>query len=336
MTLRNPELAALAPLMALLFALALGAHWRRMRRLARAFDAPALRRLFPMTLDRFPRARLVCLLVAGLAVGLAAAGPVRVGRDAPTPPLDLALVVDLSLSMGATDAPPSRIARARDLIDRLTEELPSVRFSLVTFAAWPLELVPPTDDAGIVRYFTDSLHVELVREPDRGSALGEALYLAGETLAERPRPDARRAVLVISDGGVQDAASVKDVVARLAADEIEIWTAGIGSRQGAAILAGSHPILDGGEPVVATLDASLLRGVAAAGGGRYQDVTEEPGLEALVASLRELSGDARADASSPIDASFLLTLLAVPLLLWDGAADAGRAIALPRRRRAPS
>jgi Ca-activated chloride channel family protein len=236
----------------------------------------------------------------------------------------LALVVDLSLSMGATDAPPSRIARAREVVDRLTEELPSVRFSLVTFAGWPYTLVPPTDDAGIVRYFADSLRVELVRERDWGSSLGEALYLAGETVSARSRPDARRALLVLSDGDVQDVASVEGVAAELAGGGLEIWTAGIGSEEGAAIFAGSEPILEGGAPVVATLNAEVLRSVAEAGGGSYEDVTSEAGLDALVANLRELSGDARRDAAPPIDATFLLTLLAIPLLLWDGAADAGR------------
>ncbi|MBM4183952.1 MAG: VWA domain-containing protein [Gemmatimonadetes bacterium] len=335
MTLRYPELAALAPFMALVLALALGTQWRRRKRLAQAYDTLATGRLLPSTPNRYPRARLACLVTAGLAVGLASAGPAWVDSDdSPPPPLDLALVVDLSLSMGATDALPSRIARARDVVVRLTEELPSARFSLVTFAGWPYALLPATDDANLVRYFTDSLRVELVRELDRGSALGEALYLASATAEARARPDARRVVLVLSDGDVQDETSVADVASELSAAGVEIWAAGIGSERGATVFAGTEPVMDGDTPVVAAMNADLLRALADAGGGTYEDGTDEGGLEALVAEMQAISGDARG-SGPPVDATFLLVLLAVPLLLWDGAADAGRGtIALGPKARA--
>lgn len=333
MTFRNPELAALAPLMVLVFALALSRHWHRVRKLQQAYDAGALGRLLPRPVASFPRARFACLVLAGAAVGLAAAGPIWVAPgEEPTPPLDLALVVDLSLSMGAADAAPSRIARARTVVARLTEELPSARLSLITFAGWPYVLVPPTDDASIVRYFADSLRVELVRERDRGSQLGEALWMAQTTLDARSREDARRAILVVSDGGVEAQADVAATAADLASSGIEIWTAGIGSREGAVIFAGGEPVLEGGEPVTAAFDTDLLRAVAEAGGGSYRDVTDDSGLDGLAESLRELSGDASADAQAPLDATFILVLFAIPLLLWDGASDAGRVLTLGRKR----
>src|SRR5690606_11833556 len=141
--------------------LALGARWRRLRAFARAYDVPALRRLLPVAPERFPTARLLALVVAAAAIGLAAAGPVPARPPSPEPqaPLDVAIAVDLSLSMGAMDVPPSRLARAREVIDTLTRALPSVRFSVVVFAGWPYTLVPPTDDPAVVRWFADALSV---------------------------------------------------------------------------------------------------------------------------------------------------------------------------------
>lgn len=328
MTFDRPDFLPLAPLAALLFTLALGWHWHRLRRLVAAYDLPVLRRLLPTSAVRFPVARLLGLVASGLAIGLAAAGPEwgAPREEEPRPPLDLAIVVDLSLSMSASDVAPNRVVRAREVIARLTEELPSVRFSLISFAGWPLTLVPPTDDPTVVRYFAQSLGVELVQPADRGSSLTDALWLAGNTLAARPRPESRQAVLLLTDGDVADGEQALTEAATLASAGIRVWAAGVGSETGAALFVEGAPLLDGGAPVVARLNEELLRALADAGQGRYENVSDESGFESLGASLSELSGDDRDAAGPPVDAAFLLVLLAVPLLLWEGAADAGRTL----------
>ncbi len=333
MTFERPDLLPLAPLAALLFALALGSHWRRLRRLVGSLDLPVLRRLLPEETGRFPTARLVGLVVSGLAIGLAAAEP-QWGRsaagDAPLP-LDLAIVVDLSLSMGATDVAPSRVVRAREVIARLTEEMPSARLSLVSFAGWPYPLLPPTDDLNVVRYFAQSLAVELVQPRDRGSSLAEALTLARSTLEARPRPDARQAVLVLSDGDARDGDQALAEATALSEDGFEVWVAAIGSEAGSSLFLEGAPLLDQGAPVVARLNESLLRELADVGRGRFENVSDEAGLDRLATELAALSGDDSDAGRPPVDAAFLLVLLAVPLLLWEGAADAGRPI--PGRKR---
>jgi hypothetical protein len=54
-----------------------------------------------------------------------------------------AIVVDVSVSMGAKDIEPTRIQRARDVIVRLSKEVPRARLSLVLLGDWPYTLVPP-------------------------------------------------------------------------------------------------------------------------------------------------------------------------------------------------
>lgn len=326
MTFDRPDLLPLAPLAALLFALALGAHWHRLRRLTEAYQAPALRRLLSVRPGRFPTGRLLFVVASGLAIGLAAAGPAwsAGGEDEPLPPLDVAIVVDLSLSMSAADAAPTRVARAGEVVARLTEALPSVRFSLVSFAGWAYPLLPPTDDATLVRYFAQSLGVELVQPLDRGSSLADALLMARATLEARPRPNARQAMLLLSDGDVRDGDQAADVAADLANDGFEVWAAAIGSDAGASVFLDGAPLLDEGEPVVARLNEPFLRSLAEAGGGGFENVVDEGGLQALISRLRDLSGDAREADAPPVDAAFLLVLLAIPMLLWEGAVDAGR------------
>lgn len=337
MTFERPDLLGLAPLAALLFALALFAHWRRLRRIEQRYDARALRRLFPVRLDRFPTRRLLLLLGAGVAIGLAAAGPDWITPEPPEPPppLDLAVIVDVSPSMGAEDVLPTRIERARELVVRLADELPTVRLSLVVFSRWPYTLVPPTDDPDVVRYFAGSLAVEAVGERDRGSSLSGALGLARAALESRPTEGARQLVLVLSDGEVyDDPPSLERAAEELRAAGYDIWTAGLGTEAGTPVTMDGQPFREAdGTPVLSRQNRTLLRDLASAGGGRYEDVTDGSGLESLVAELRALDGEAEEAKTPPLDAAFLLTLLAIPLLLWEGAADAGRTTMAVREER---
>ena len=330
MIFERPELLALAPLAAILFAFTVGAHWRRLRRLATAYELPALRRLLPTSPGRFPTQRFLCLVGGGALLGLAAAGPVLWDPEPPepVPPLDVAIAVDLSLSMNAAGETGSRIERAREAIDRLTEELPSVRFSLVVFAGWPYVLVPPTDDPAVIRYFVDSLQPEVVEELDRGNSLGSTLELAGSTLETRPSEDGRQAILVISDGDVYED---EDVLVLAAADAaargFEVWIAGLGSEAGSPISIAGEPVLDAASRAVRTSqNADLLSAMAEAGQGRYEDITEDGGLDSLVDDLRDLSGDSREGPAEPFDTTALFALLAIPLLLWEGVVDARRGV----------
>ena len=330
MIFERPELLALGPLVAILFAFAVGAHWRRLRRLATAYELTALRRLLPTNLGRFPTQRFLCLVGAGSLLGLVASGPVLWDPEPPEtgPPLDVAIAVDLSLSMNAASETGSRIERAREAIDRLTSELPSVRFSLVVFAGWPYALVPPTDDPNIVRYFVDSLQPDLVQERDRGNSLASTLELAGRTLETRPSEEGRQAILVMSDG---DVFAEEDVLVRAASESaargFEVWIAGLGSEEGSPISVAGEPIVDAaGRAVRTSQNTDLLRAMAEAGQGRYEDITGAEGLDALVDDLRDMSGDSREGPAEPFDTTALFALLAIPLLLWEGVVDARRGV----------
>lgn len=339
MIFERPEFLALAPLAAILFAFTVGAHWRRLRRLATAYEPTALRRLLPTSTGRFPTQRFLCLVGAGALLGLAAAGPVLWDPEPPepVPPLDVAIAVDLSLSMNAGGEAGSRIERAREAIERLTEELPSVRFSLVVFAGWPYMLVPPTDDPDVIRYFVDSLQPEVVPEGDRGNSLGSTLELAGRALGSRPSEDGRQAILVISDGDVYED---EDVLVRAAADAagrgFEVWIAGVGSEEGSPISIAGEPVLDAaGRAVRSSQNADLLSAMAEAGQGRYEDISEDGGLDSLIDDLRDLSGDSREGPAEPFDTTALFALLAIPLLLWEGVVDARRGVIGARTNQKP-
>jgi Ca-activated chloride channel homolog len=330
----HPEFLAAAPLVMLLVSLALLAQRRRMRRLADAYGDTAIGRLVPVDVRRLPTARLVCLLIAGLALCLAAAGPgvtTNAGARAAAP-LDIAIVVDVSVSMGATDIAPTRIQRARDVIVRLSQEVPKARLCLVLFGDWPYTLVPPTDDSHVVEYFAQSLTATLIANlassirtasGDHGTSLQAAIAHARAALDARPAAGAAQVILVISDGAILgNAGEVVSAVPAAAGKGAVVWTAGIGTTRGARFAGGSDVIAGFGEP--------LLQAVAKAGEGVYADVSHDRGVRSLVSGLRRLVGVATAEDVIPERITFWLLLSAMLALLWEGGLDVGKRL-LPSR-----
>ncbi len=81
--------------------------------------------------------------------------------------------------------------------------------------------------------------------------------------------------------------SVPDAVGK----EAVVWTAGVGA------------------------DEPLLRAMAQAGGGVYEDASHDRGLRSLISELRRLAGVATAQDVMPDRITFWLLMLAVLLLL---------------------
>lgn len=328
MTFSHPEFLTAAPLVMLLVSLVLLAQRRRLRRLADAYGDSAIGRLLPGDVRRFPTARLACILIASLAICLAAAGPgVTTGRGAQAAaPLDIAIVVDVSVSMGAKDVEPTRIQRARDVIARLSREVPRARLSLVLLGDWPYTLVPPTDDPHVVEYFAQSLTAALVSNlassirtasGDHGASLQSAIAHARAALDARPAAGATKVILVVSDGAIPgNADEMVSVVPAAAGKGAVVWTAGIGTMNGARLAGSGGGIAGFGEP--------LLQAIATAGGGVYEDVSDDGGVRSLVSGLRRLVGVATAQDVIPERITFWLLLLAILALLWEGGLDVGK------------
>ncbi len=328
MTLQRPELLLLGPAAALLLTLAITAQWRRRARLGRAYGRLAQLRLLPRALQPFPALRTLCLIGASFSLAVAAAGPRPAQPEPPPPPqpLDLAVAVDVSRSMGTPDVAGPRVERAREVVDQIAEALPSARIVLILFADWPYTLVPPTDDPAVVRYFAHSLSADLVLDRDQGTSLTAVLAHASTSLQQRARPQARRAVLVLSDGGAHDPLNqILESASALAGEGTSVWTAGLGTPDGEAVPSPSGPLLDPtGRAVLSRLEEDVLRELASAGGGEYHDVSNDRGLGALLAAFGSAADDADGGGPAPLDAAFWLTLAALPALLLEGTIDAGR------------
>lgn len=135
------------------------------------------------------------LAVAVLGLLLVALQPVPQATPTQRQSPQVALVVDVSASMAATDAAPSRLEEARREILALISSLPQVRFALIPFAGEAMVQVPLSTDHEALLFFAERLTPGMVAAP--GSAPEEAVLLARQNLAT---DGGEGLVLLFSDG----------------------------------------------------------------------------------------------------------------------------------------
>jgi len=198
MTFDAPLLLFLAPVVALAFGFAAWIARRRRIRMARRWS-PSLGRL---ARGRGGWAPAVVGLSAMLAA-VALAGP-RAGRTevrSQTRALSMVLAIDISRSMLAEDAAPSRLQRAGREARRLIQDLEGDRLGLIAFAGRSYILAPLTVDGGAIRMYLDALDPELASEG--GTSLSAVLAQGTELLAAATDA-ADRVLVVFTDGEAHD------------------------------------------------------------------------------------------------------------------------------------
>ncbi|MFS8637458.1 MAG: VWA domain-containing protein, partial [Gemmatimonadota bacterium] len=237
MSFARPDLLWLAFALPLLFGAAIWAYARRRRRVAALLgDDALLRRLGVDDLRRFPTTRLILVGLAGLALGLAAAGP-QWGRqvvETQNRAVDLVLAVDVSKSMWAQDLSPDRLERARLLARRLLRELRGDRIGLVAFAGRAYVLSPLTTDHAALQLYLDALDPGIVSQG--GSSLASALRQATDLVRGHEETRSNRAVVLVTDGeALEEQDEVIAAAGRAAAAGVVVFTVGVGTPGGAPV-----------------------------------------------------------------------------------------------------
>lgn len=328
MSFARPDLLALAMALPLLLLLGLLGHARRRRRVAALLgDAALISRLGGGELRRFPAVRVLLIALAGVAIGLAAAGP-RWGRaavPAQSRALDIVLALDVSKSMLASDVTPTRLERQRLLVRRLLRELPADRFGLVAFAGRAYVLSPVTIDHGAIELYLDALDPAIVSQG--GSSLQSAVLLAADLARGTGEVAGERAVVLVTDGeALEDVEGIRNAAARAADAGVRIYTVGLGTRAGAPVpevdadgIARGYKRDEGGQVVISRLGDDLLRGIADRTGGAYLDGTDPGSVERLAARLggMERPGAARERRTLPRERFALFIALALALIALD-------------------
>lgn len=206
-------------------------------------------------------------LLAGTLVALTAvalAGPSW--RQAPTPLKtsqdSLVIVLDLSLSMLATDEEPDRLTRAKRKIRDILAARQGSLTGLVVYAGDAHVVTPLTDDRQTIETLIDVLDPTMMPASGNRADLGIKRALA---LMERGAPAEGR-LLLIADNLRQ--ADQKRIPGILKGTPYDLSTLTVGTREGSPIpLKDRGFIRDQGDVVISRADPETLASVARATGG---------------------------------------------------------------------
>ena len=323
MTFDAPVVLAIAPLIggAVWFA----AAWARRTRIRRAalWSQETVRQA--VTAGRLGPTALAVAAFLGV---VALAGP-RWGEErivAETRGLSVVLAVDISRSMLAEDATPSRLRRAVREARRLVQDLDGDRVGLIAFAGSSYILSPLSIDGSALTLYLDALDPDMASQG--GTGLAPALRQGGELL-QASSDLADRVLVVFTDGEAHD--SLPPIIAqaqRLKADGIRLILVAEGGRIATRIpVRDDHGTLlayqkdEDGRVIETTRRDDMLGAAADAAQGTLvaADLPDQAGaVRDLVASYRRArASETRTEQSRP--RAWMPLMLAVMLLVVQAA-----------------
>lgn len=197
---------------------------------------------------------------------------VRQGRD-------IIIALDVSRSMLAQDFQPSRLAYAKEKIQKLVAELQAERFGLLIFSGAAALQCPLTTDYEAFSMFLRDLSVETISSGT--TSIDAALQKVLEVYGQSSNDSHTRLVALFTDG--EDFSHDKSAVRQKILDSnISLFTLGIGSVQGAPIpLYDKRGVFVGyqkdkdGTVVISCLNDRLMKQIAQETGGKYLRSTSD-------------------------------------------------------------
>lgn len=232
--------------------------------------------------------------------------------------IEVMIALDISNSMMATDVAPNRLAKSKQILSQLIDNMSNDKVGLVVFAGDAFTQLPITADYVSAKMFLSTISPKLIAR--QGTAIGSAIDLAIKSF--NPKSPASKAIILITDGENHEDNAVE--AARLAQKEgIVVHVIGMGRPEGAPI-----PV-DGtmsfwkdkeGNVVVSKLNEVMCNDIANAGQGIY--VRADNTNAALRAVSNELDQLAKTELTTTTFSNYneqfqSFAIIALLLLLMD-------------------
>ncbi|MES1166965.1 MAG: VWA domain-containing protein, partial [Pseudomonadota bacterium] len=226
-------------------------------------------------------------LCAGLALALVALARPQWGRideQVFDQSREILLAVDLSRSMQSQDVKPSRLDRAKLLIQSLLERLEGERVGLVVFSGTAFLQSPLSADYEILREFLPALNPDYL--PEGGTNYRALLETAVQAFGTSSAAD--RFLIVLSDGEATDD-DWKPAIETLQKRGIRVIGLGVGTSSGAMIPDGAGGFVkdERGAVVLSKLESGTLQELAQATNGAYRDASAWVDLPSLLQATVE-------------------------------------------------
>jgi len=232
-------------------------------------------------------ARRRLLLCAGTAFGILALARPQWGRlDEPVfdQSREIVIALDLSRSMLTPDVKPTRLERAKLLVQYLLDRLHGERVGLLVFSGTSFLQSPVSADYEILREFLPALGPDFL--PEGGTNYHELIDTAVEAFEGSSSAD--RYLIILSDGEATDD-DWRDGIEQLSKRGIRVIGLGVGTAAGGMIPDGAGGFMkdENGAVVLSKLEGATLRELASATHGAYRDASDWVDLAQVLASTVE-------------------------------------------------
>lgn len=226
--------------------------------------------------------KFVLLMIAFIAIIIGASDPWQRGKmdKIERKGVDVMIALDVSNSMLAQDIRPNRLEKAKQLINRLVDELENDRIGLAVFAGRAYLQMPLTLDHGAARMYIQQASPQMA--PTQGTMISEALKLSAAAFNSKERR--YKSIVLITDGEDHDPATAQ-MAEQLADNGIVVNAIGIGSVEGSPIVdpvTGQFKRDDQGVTVLSKLNESQLKQLAGLTKGVYVHLSDIDGAAAAI------------------------------------------------------
>ena len=264
-------LLAIIPL--LLLAASLLAAQLRNKRWSEVIDPDLLEHLLDTSATVKKRWPIYILGMAWMISCVALAGPSWQKLPQPVEKKTdvMVVIVDMTLSMYATDVTPSRLLRARYKLLELLAQRREGQTALIAYSGDAHIVSPLTDDSKTIAALVPALSPEIM--PTIGNNAGAAFTIAAELIGASSSQSAR--IVWLTDELLdKDRKPIESVLAQYTIDLVVI---GIGSEQGGLIKLSTGKFIkdNSGKLITAKLNRPELKQFVTAQGGHYTDLSSD-------------------------------------------------------------
>lgn len=310
----NPEylyLLVLIPLLALIrFFMARG----RKRKLRKFGDIALLRQLMPDVSSWRPTVKFWLLQAALALIIVMVARPqmgTKVSNDKRTG-IETVIALDVSNSMMAEDVEPSRLIRAKMMVENLVDHFTNDKIALIVFAGDAFVQLPITSDYVSAKMFLNDIEPSMIGT--QGTDIARAIDMASHSFTQQE--GVGKAIIVITDGEDHEGGAVQAAQAARKKG-LRVFVLGIGSPKGSPIPDGRGDYMkdNTGNTVMSALNEDMCKEVAQAGGGAYihvdnnSNAQEQLEVEMSKLSKKEMESTVYSDYDEQFQAFGLIVLL---------------------------
>ena len=194
--------------------------------------------------------------------------------------IETIICVDISNSMRAEDVTPSRLDRAKMMVENLVDHFTDDKIGLIVFAGDAFVQLPITSDYVSAKMFLSNIDPSMMAT--QGTDIARAIEMATHSFTQEK--GIGKAIIVITDGEDHEGGAIEAAEAAKKAD-MRVYMLGIGSTQGAPIpVPGSSDYMvdNTGQTVMSALNADMCKQIASAGGGAYIHVENNSNAQDLL------------------------------------------------------